>query len=131
MVVDWLSMRAAFYSDEGVKFWDLNGECFCTLVTLLDDTVAIDWLSMRALIPHNVQSTDYAIQLWNLENSTCIRTLEGLHKDCVKSIVADWRTMRALSTSEDGTLKLWSLDSGECLHSLNVQGDAENYQVNV
>ena len=47
---------------------------------------------------------------------TCIRTLNG-HEECVNCVTFIPNECKALSGSEDQTLKLWDLATGECLRT--------------
>lgn len=68
-----------------------------------------------------------SIQLWNRLSSTCIRagirgtwhirTLKG-HKDRITSLSIDYNCHRILSGSSDETLRLWDMETGECLRVL-------------
>jgi WD40 repeat protein len=49
--------------------------------------------------------------LWDLETGKSLRTLEG-HTDGVSAVAVLADGHRALSGSDDGTLRLWDLETG-------------------
>jgi WD40 repeat protein len=55
--------------------------------------------------------------VWNLEQGTCIRTLEA-HAGPVTSVSMSADGRRALSGSWDETVRLWDLETGACLRTL-------------
>jgi len=58
---------------------------------------------------------DGQLRLWDLENYTCVRSLEG-HVGAIRAVVVDWEDMLALSGGDDGA-RLWSLKRGGCLRT--------------
>jgi hypothetical protein len=77
-------------------------------------------------------SRDKTMKLWDMKSYTCIATFEG-HGNMVGSCVvylengSNWKERargvtceadRALTCSDDMTLKVWNLESQECLHTL-------------
>ncbi len=62
-------------------------------------------------------SADKTIEIWNVDNRECLKTLKG-HNDSV------WRTIYSpdgkyvISGSFDKTIKIWNAESGECLRTL-------------
>ncbi|CAD5213137.1 unnamed protein product [Bursaphelenchus okinawaensis] len=67
-------------------------------------------------VPHQTDcfvtgSADRTIKLWR--GNECIKTLEG-HQDVVRSVIV-LSNGNIISSANDSTLKLWSLDSGNCL----------------
>ena len=77
-------------------------------------------------------SKDKTMKSWDLENGECLHTFEG-HEDMVggcevyKMDGANWATRasgvaceadRALTCSDDRTLRVWDLEKNNCLHTL-------------
>jgi WD40 repeat protein len=62
---------------------------------------------------------DGAVRLWDLNDGTCLRALEG-HEQAVGSVCLSADGRRLLSSSEDGTIRLWEVDTGTCRRVLTV-----------
>jgi WD40 repeat protein len=121
--------------DKTLKVWDLESrrclqaaEGHSSVVT----SISVTQDGLRAVSG----SIDDTLRLWNLESGQCLRTLEGDGGVIVAadgplegrksrvmsvSVIPDGR--RAVSGSEDKTLRVWDLESGKCLRSL--QGHTE------
>ena len=54
--------------------------------------------------------------------TACLRTLEG-HSDHVRAVALHADGRRAVSASDDKTLKVWDLESGACLRTLEGHSD--------
>jgi WD40 repeat protein len=52
--------------------------------------------------------------VWDLESGACLRTLEG-HSSSVWSVIVTGDGRRAVSGSEDKTLRVWNVEGGGCL----------------
>lgn len=57
------------------------------------------------------------LYLWELSSGSCVRGFTG-HTDVATSVALSQET--ALSSSLDGTVRLWSLASGECLETYRI-----------
>jgi len=64
-------------------------------------------------------SYDGTLRVWDLDAREVVRTSQRAHSGPVRCIGADWSTRRALSSSKDKKVILWSIDSGEPLRVLN------------
>ena len=61
--------------------------------------------------------------MWDLESGRELRTLEG-HSDWVTGVAVTPDGKRAVSASEDNTLKVWDLETGEVLATFTCDGAA-------
>jgi WD40 repeat protein len=52
--------------------------------------------------------------MWDLETGTCLRALEG-HAGRIGLVRLNSDGRRAVSSSEDHTLRVWDLETGACL----------------
>ena len=109
--------RALSVSDDNtLRLWDLaTGE---TLRILKGH--ALNWTRWRccptAAAPSPAPgTTPYGCGIWQAGRTLC--TLEG-HTDKVRAVVVLGDGSRALSGSDDKTLRLWDLESGETLRTL-------------
>jgi len=63
-------------------------------------------------------SVDRTLRVWSclgkVTGPQCLKVLTG-HESGVCSVCADFRTERALSGADDGTVRLWDLQIGQCL----------------
>jgi hypothetical protein len=75
-------------------------------------------------------SDDGTLKLWNLSTGEALRTLQG-HTKAVRSVAINPAPLEidgttyspgqiALSGSDDGTLKLWDLSTGQVLHTSSM-----------
>jgi tetratricopeptide (TPR) repeat protein len=60
--------------------------------------------------------------MWDLDSGEVLHTLEG-HTERVSAVVVTSDGSRAVSCSDDETLKVWDLESGEVLHTLEGHTD--------
>eukprot|EP00746_Dinoflagellata_sp_MGD_P003835 gnl/MRDRNA2_/MRDRNA2_107429_c0_seq1.p1 gnl/MRDRNA2_/MRDRNA2_107429_c0~~gnl/MRDRNA2_/MRDRNA2_107429_c0_seq1.p1 ORF type:complete len:557 (+),score=80.26 gnl/MRDRNA2_/MRDRNA2_107429_c0_seq1:71-1741(+) len=136
LVVDWPSMRAVSVSDDRIKVWNLKqGVVHSSLACPNNITIAADGPLRRAIVATVEETDDWAckcsIELWNLDDMKCIRTINGAHDDVVSSMKVDWPTMRVLTAAGDNIIKLWSLDNGECLKSFKYSSWDEDESVDL
>ncbi|GAB1542501.1 NB-ARC domain-containing protein [Scytonema sp. NUACC21] len=123
--------------DRTVKLWDANtGQC---LKTLAGHT---SWVSSVAFAPQRSSnigdskilatgSHDQTVKLWDISTGQCLKTLQG-HTSWISSIafapriysVAELFTEDSpqsgslISTSLDETIKVWNINTGECLKTV-------------
>lgn len=81
-------------------------------VRAFDSTGSVTALKMSADGQTALSSSAKFLYLWELSSGSCVRGFTG-HTDQVTAIALSQDT--ALSASLDGTVRLWSLASGECL----------------
>jgi len=112
--------------DNTLKLWDIDSEdCLRTFVGHKG------WVN-SVVITRDGQyiisgSSDKTLKLWDLNTRECLRTFVG-HKEWVKAVDITWSIGSVnittgkqypfiISGSDDNTLKLWDLNSGNCLRS--------------
>ncbi|MEQ8189724.1 MAG: protein kinase, partial [Candidatus Eremiobacterota bacterium] len=61
-------------------------------------------------------SQDGTLNLWNLSDGTCIKTIKG-HTNFVTSVSMSSDGTKGLSGSRDRTVRLWDLKSGNCIRT--------------
>jgi len=113
IAVDWPSRRVLSGShDCRLKLWDLDhGICVMTLRSLGHPAfcLAVDWLSARAASG----SWDQTVRLWDLDRGVQEATLSDHHGQisCValEPAGAAGSSQRVVSGSDDGTLKVWTV----------------------
>lgn len=142
-------MLASGSTDASIKIWNFQtGECF----TLTGHEKAVNHVSIQRDSPTLVSSSDDGtIRIWDLERRSCARVLKG-HMAPVQTAIPSmpgflhnfYRHRRSASPSSssdeedckrsseqvvisgslDNTIKVWSLESGECLQTLfgHIQG---------
>ncbi|MFA7158472.1 MAG: hypothetical protein WC299_04145, partial [Kiritimatiellia bacterium] len=151
-------------ADNTLRVWDLkSGQCLHTLkghvgslcrgFLRMDDDGNIIALSYQEAVKNRprgvlsvsitpdgrraVSGSDYnTIQVWDLENGICLRTLESDHRGLLGSsldkssrrailsisVTPDGR--RAVLGSDDHTMQVWDLESGACLLTLKGHNEA-------
>lgn len=116
VAVDWTEMRALCGCANGVvKQFGLNsGECQSTCEGPVTEEFTIMTLDCHGNMACGGLE-DGRLLLWQTQEgpSTIQRTLSG-HSRAVRALTVHWPTWRALSGSDDGSLSLWSLKTGEC-----------------
>ncbi|PKO13051.1 MAG: hypothetical protein CVU39_21175 [Chloroflexi bacterium HGW-Chloroflexi-10] len=68
-------------------------------------------------------SKDGTIRLWNLDQFTCLKVLEG-HTGAIKAVNLSDDGQWACSLAEDDTLKVWNVTQGKCVYTFaeNIHG---------
>lgn len=79
--------------------------------------LGVDWKEMCA-----VSASSNVLQIWDLEQRACVQTLEA--GPPVLCISVEWSSWRALTGSDDGSLKLWNLDAATCLQTIPGHANA-------
>ncbi len=61
----------------------------------------------------------YDIVIFNIETGTWLDTLEG-HSDWIRSIIELSNNRIASCSEDDGTIKIWDINTGECLKTIEA-----------
>jgi len=59
--------------------------------------------------------SDTQLKIWSVEDGSCARTLKGVHKSGILSIDMVERGKNVVSSSRDGSVRLWNCGSSECI----------------
>ncbi len=126
------SWRAVSASDDGtLRVWDLEtGACLRVLEGHTDGVCSVSVApdSRRAVSA----GADLTLRVWDLETGACLRVLEGHKRFQEQNILWDGSILpaidgavntvsltpdgsRAVSGSDDETLRVWDLETGTCL----------------
>jgi WD40 repeat protein len=68
------------------------------------------------------------IKLWDLDRGKNIATLQG-HTSSIRSVAFDPEGRMLVSSSEDGTIRLWDSSTGECLKILTIDRPYEGMNI--
>jgi WD40 repeat protein len=132
--------------DKTVKIWDvLTGKCLQTLHEYSNSPLGDSYASRIWLVAVNPDgqilassSQDQRVRLWDVETGQCLRTLQG-HTNLVSSVtfapkdrngytdgkgvtsnedIGNPRSPILATSSDDTTIKLWDVNTGECFQTL-------------
>jgi len=113
-----LNVLASGSYDKTIKLWNINtGTCLQTLYGHSDFIRSLILLD-RLLLASG--SYDCSIKLWDLKQNKnqykCIRSLLG-HASWITSLLFNNETRQLISDSADNKIKVWNVETGECLHT--------------
>jgi F-box and WD-40 domain protein MET30 len=98
--------------DHTIKIWDWqSGECVNTMTCHTDSVISVHfdgkWLASGSI--------DRSVKLFNFEtrHTFCLRG----HKDWVNHVRLDLHSRTVFSASDDCTIKLWDMDTRQCLQT--------------
>lgn len=104
----WLAASAV--DETAVLVWDITSG---QQIAQLDGHTG--WIRSIAFTPDGTlatASTDHTIKLWNVQRNELIHTLSG-HTDMVSDIAISPDNRLLASTSRDGTVRLWTIATGQ------------------
>lgn len=108
--------------DGTVKIWDPDRSDGCREFTLAADSGQIvecfDWFSRGADIYLVTGSRDNTAKIWDIEDGSCVRTLEG-HADHVTVVCYHPDLSMLITGSRDGSIRLWNSTTFRFEHELN------------
>jgi WD40 repeat protein len=118
--------RAVSAGDNTLKEWDVeSGRELRTLKCDRDFIRSVaasgDWRWAVSAPEDYLQSDVYTLRVWDLESGRELRTLEG-HSDSVYSVAVSADGRRTVSASDDKTLKVWDLNTGDILSTFTCDG---------
>jgi len=107
--------------DKTIKLWNTLGECKYTI----DEQGHTDWVSCVRFSP-NIQNPiivsagwDKMVKVWNLTNCKLRTNLVG-HTGYVNTVTVSPDGSLCASGGKDGTARLWDLNEGKHLYSLDA-----------
>jgi WD40 repeat protein len=69
-----------------------------------------------------------AVQIWDAETGKCVKTFKG-HTNWVHSVEWEVGGKRVLSQSDDGTSRIWNVETGDCDEVIENIGIPPNFIV--
>ena len=109
---------AAGSSDNSIRLWDIKSGQLIRIFEGHKATVnSIKFSPDGKMLASG--SDDKSINLWEVESGKLLQSFKG-HKDPVNSISFS-PDGKAIATSSDGNLRLWSIATGDVLHSQEVK----------
>ncbi|XP_012945124.1 sterol regulatory element-binding protein cleavage-activating protein [Aplysia californica] len=109
--------RSRSSSSDGIKMWDEVIRCsgVNTVRAHQQPINAVQCAGGRIV----TASQDHTLKVFRLDSSLCLYTLHG-HEDSVTALCLDQvAPLAAVSGSFDGTVRIWDLLTGTCIHKLS------------
>ena len=98
--------------DRTIKVWNWRtGECISTYTGHQGGVICLHFDS--TILASG--SMDNTVKIWNFEDKST-RVLRG-HEDWVNAVKVDTASRTVFTASDDLTVRLWDLDTGNCIHS--------------
>jgi WD40 repeat protein len=110
--------------DETLRIWELKtGLCMHILKGNHNGTgIRKVFLSTDGFYAISIGGLEWDLEVWDLKKGIRLRTLKG-HQSYVTSVGILPYGNRAISSSEDHTLRIWNFETGDCLHILEGHSD--------
>jgi guanine nucleotide-binding protein subunit beta-2-like 1 protein len=106
--------------DKTIKLWNTLGECKYTI----DEQGHTEWVSCVRFSPNPKNPIivsagwDKFVKVWNLANCKLLRSFGG-HTGYINTVTVAPDGSLCASGGKDGSVKLWDLNEGKNLHSLD------------
>lgn len=120
---NWLASAS---SDQTIALWEVHtGRCLRTLINEADHVRAIAFSPLQSpFVQHSDQLLlcSYAgniVKVWNAHTGELLHQLAG-HSSRIWSVAFSPDGLTLISGSEDGTIRLWNVELGKCLHTLRI-----------
>lgn len=112
------SRLMAVISDEsGMKVWDItDGKCVARLGDLDEEVDYAMFLQHTDFIA--CKSSDERVSLWTDNNGEYLRHLAGHSRPAIRDFALSRCLGYFASGSHDGTIKVWDIKSGNCIHTI-------------
>ena len=103
-------------ADKSIRLFNpINGRCESVLAGENRNSLGILDMALSKNGKYAVSgSRQRVVQIWNAESGVCEKTCIG-HTNWVHSVYFDESGQRVLSRSDDGTTRLWDVESGDCI----------------
>lgn len=120
-------------SDNTVRLWDVRtGSCIKTLELDVPQNTQCcishdcKYIAMHSYFTIDKQNendvADNILQLYSIETASVVKTFEG-HNSWIDEVRFTPDGKRLISTSRDKTIRIWSVEEGECIRTINETWD--------
>ena len=112
--------------DTSIRLWDLNQKK-CVLQLCEHDSWVLCLLVLKdkRLVSG---SGDYTIKIWNVSKGRTQITLNG-HKSIITCLAQNDENENLISSSDDKSIKIWNINNGECLKTIYLEGEINNFAI--
>ena len=106
---------------ETIKIWSTNtGECLLTIRGIIDNVISVAWSPDGTKIVSGFRvNTTKTMKIWSTIDGKCLKTIHHQRYASI-SILFAWSPdgTNIVSVYLDRTIRVWSVDNGECLLTL-------------